>query len=845
MNSAPLNDKLIFHTRRRRKQDALHSPSLNMDKKNDQPTVEIKNKVSENETDTVPRRDSQFNETSNLKNEPKVVNHNINMNDNLLIPVDPIIGKIKGNALHKMIIGNSVPDIGLTMPEEITQIMLSQNIDKKLNVTPVSQVTIVNPNKWNGFVLCHPGSSQHNDNNHVYTGNKFFVIYKRSNVMNNEQEINQFANDGIIILINKKEFKPKERDYQMRLFDSCSNVIVVEDEVDFDELSNVKICFSYEELTSASSLLPSHKKLIKYSCWPSNMVFPELKLINDYFSDLQSSVLNDLCLDESDGISTLFVVTNHVFAEQSDAIIESIHGHVLKDKIISKINSMFEKFEQRESRHIAFFGVVTTDEGNGNIHNKFLKNNCLIVMMNPLILTTYEKDYWNGLFSHFNKFIIESCVLSVYIAELIQVELLHGKAIKMLKQFFEAYGCTVLFECCETSKREEIGETSMSKSFDVECDTKKAGIEIQDNNINKRCDDNPNDDDGLDNYYVTDIDETEEDVEAIQKNSKCDDILTSDLRKLLKPSTLGLEVTIPEPSYAATEAEVEDQNSERNDDNALNESLCTEQQDDETVIVERNEEVENGISDDKYISCSYRDFINSETLKTHAHRFLSEQRFERENLEQIIEQLNCTVDELRQNSDSLIKELDDQKRLHSDAVDAYVEQVDVVKNKEIEYESRIAELEHELDELKKSNEHTRPSNANLECFQEGKNEYGVPELFAPFLRELKSLKETCPHLYDGECIQFENSENFLKFAIAKIQYMKLFATSKIKIQPAMLIGTGLMLSNESFNINGVLIQSSFDVNALRLLNVAQGESIEHSSGAMSVANFIKQFWSCV
>ncbi|AAO73184.1 hypothetical protein MRCV_sS6gp1 [Mal de Rio Cuarto virus] len=706
--------------------------------------------------------------------------------------------------LHELITSAVNSTVTLKPDPSILSAIQTQTVLPNLVVTPAVQLRIKDENKWFGMVLCHPSSPQANVSGVLYTGNKLFIVYERENILNENDDLKKLIDSKVITSLTTTDFKPKNKEFKIGLYNATSNVIVIDSKLDFDEMSNLKICFKSDELASLTSL---HKKMIKFSLWPNNILFPELTEVSRYFDLFKQNFLRDIELETTDNSSSLFIVSNDKYQNQSENVLEFVEAQPNSQLIISKINDMSERFGTNGQSKQFMIGVIpaTANSVDDKLKNHFSANH-VILMLNPVNVIFDNHQLLTLIFTYLNKFIMEGVVVQVYTTDLINVEDMFKYSFSTIECFYQSIGCTLINHVHDSK---EVNTTTVPISV-ADVEDAFENVDVEDNSLStQRSDDDKN----VEGELTVDL----------KKSVIDNDVMRTEIQKLDEP-----------PKQWVDEIDDDEKNSAK--------MTVDEKQDILTYLT-----YEEFLMNPKMIdyACRYaNDVFNIKALESEkcdlveqAENLLLrcqsiqqtnevlEERLENETKRQ--EQLSIEVSELNAECEALTKSLNDIKldceRLNKDNLE--------LKQVMVERTAKLEMLEN-----------ARNVSDNEEVSEDEHNEQSEGyALFSQCIEAIRTLREKYPHLYSGTDANFGNVHSLLKMLKVKIASINSICDAGISVSENQWSAYGLCCPRTRSADS--VEERMLTVNDVALMNVSVSD-FSNMCYDMFVHNvFIKFFWS--
>nr|QGT15599.1 P6 protein [Rice black streaked dwarf virus] len=637
--------------------------------------------------------------------------------------------------LHNLISSASNSSVVMKPNSDVLNLSKTQTILPSLVVNATCQLRMKDLNNWKGFVLCHPSSPQANVSATLYTGNKLFVVFEKKNVLNDDSEFNLMLKERVFTYLDAATFKPKNKDFMVSLYNAPSNILIVDSDLEFDDLSNTKICFSSTEMSGLTSL---HKRMIKFSFWPSNILMPHLSELSNYFNDFKLRHLKDIEIEASDVQSSLFIVSNNKFSEQSENVLQFIDAQPNSQLLVNKINDMSERFSAMpDGTHFMIGTVPAQSEFVDDKKKNLFGSNQVVLMVNPVNVLFDHKQLYSLLFSYLNKFVMQASIVQVFTTDLINHADLFSIAFSTIKCFYDSVSCTLINHVLDSdSQNENKVLLSVNDLTDEVADFIPSSVEI--------------------------VSDNETDVKRVENEIKS--LINFETHQQAPSTSQSLENRATQQSWVDV---IEKSNSidEKEPSNTF-----------QSVI-------------DKM---SYEDFLTNVKLVEFAKRYSAETddlhratvdlaRMSEENgqlqvslrqakdqiakyeaeIADIIKQRDCfdlQITELNDAYCSLLKEKDEIKIEN----EMLKEQLKEANHVVVERTSRLNEVIDELENIK-----TSATETNDESDDEQQESNGF-RLFGECIDKVRALKEKYPHLYSGVDANFGDITSLLKMIMIKI-----------------------------------------------------------------------------
>nr|QGT15598.1 P6 protein [Rice black streaked dwarf virus] len=637
--------------------------------------------------------------------------------------------------LHNLISSASNSSVVMKPNSDVLNLSKTQTILPSLVVNATCQLRMKNLDNWKGFVLCHPSSPQANVSATLYTGNKLFVVFEKKNVLNDDSEFNLMLKERVFTYLDAATFKPKNKDFMVSLYNAPSNILIVDSDLEFDDLSNAKICFSSTEMSGLTSL---HKRMIKFSFWPSNILMPHLSELSNYFDDFKLRHLKDIEIEASDVQSSLFIVSNNKFSEQSENVLQFIDAQPNSQLLVNKINDMSERFSAMpDGTHFMIGTVPAQSEFIDDKKKNLFGSNQVVLMVNPVNVLFDHKQLYSLLFSYLNKFVMQASIVQVFTTDLINHADLFSIAFSTIKCFYDSVSCTLINHVLDSnSQNENKVLLSVNDLTDEVADFIPSSVEIVNDN-------------------ETDVKRVENEIKALI-NFETHQQAPSTSQSLENRATQQSWVDVIEKSNSINEKEPSD-------------TFCS--------VIDK---------------MSYEDFLTNVKLVEFAKRYSAETddlhratvdlaRMSEENgqlqvslkkakeqiakceaeIADIIKQRDCfdlQITELNDAYCSLLKEKDEIKIEN----EMLKEQLKEANHVVVERTSRLNEVIDELENVK-----TSANETNDESDDEQQESDGF-RLFGECIDKVRALKEKYPHLYSGVDANFGDITSLLKMIMIKI-----------------------------------------------------------------------------
>nr|UJG81394.1 nonstructural protein [Rice black gall dwarf virus] len=680
--------------------------------------------------------------------------------------------------LHNLISSASTSSVLMKPNSDVLNLSKTQTILPSLVVTATCQLRMKDLNKWKGFVLCHPSSPQANVSATLYTGNKLFVVFEKKNVLNDDSEFNIMLKERVFTYLDAATFKPKNKDFMVSLYNAPSNIIIVDSDLEFDDLSNAKICFSSTEMSGLTSL---HKRMIKFSFWPSNILMPHLSELSTYFNDFKLRHLQDIEIEASDIQSSLFIVSNHKFSEQSENVLQFIDAQPNSQLLVNKINDMSERFSaMSDGTHFMIGTVPAQSEFADDKKKNLFGSNQVVLMVNPVNVLFDHKQLYSLLFSYLNKFVMQASIVQVFTTDLINHADLFSIAFSTIKCFYDSISCTLINHALDTNPQNENKVLlSVNDLTDEVADFIPSSVEISDDN-------------------ETDIKRVENEIKSL---------INFESHQQAPSTSQSLEVRATQQSWVD--------------------------------VVEKGNSIDEQEPSHTFQSVidkmSYEDFLTNVKLVEFAKRYSAETddlhratvdlaRMSEENgqlqvslkqakeqianheaeIMDLIKQRDCfdlQLTELNDDYCSLIKEKDEIKTER----DILKEQLKEANHVVVERTTRLNEVIDELENVKSSADAVSDESDDVEQESDGFR------LFSECLDKVRALKEKYPHLYSGVDANFGDITSLLKMIMIKIDSIMSLCDADVTV------------SENQWNAYGLcsLVPTSDDDNIFPMLSVKQ------------------------
>nr|QGT15597.1 P6 protein [Rice black streaked dwarf virus] len=637
--------------------------------------------------------------------------------------------------LHNLISSASNSSVVMKPNSDVLNLSKTQTILPSLVVNATCQLRMKDLNSWKGFVLCHPSSPQANVSATLYTGNKLFVVFEKKNVLNDDSEFNLMLKERVFTYLDVATFKPKNKDFMVSLYNAPSNILIVDSDLEFDDLSNAKICFSSTEMSGLTSL---HKRMIKFSFWPSNILMPHLSELSNYFNDFKLRHLKDIEIEASDVQSSLFIVSNNKFSEQSENVLQFIDAQPNSQLLVNKINDMSERFSAMpDGTHFMIGTVPAQSEFVDDKKKNLFGSNQVVLMVNPVNVLFDHKQLYSLLFSYLNKFVMQASIVQVFTTDLINHADLFSIAFSTIKCFYDSVSCTLINHVLDSNPQNENKVLlSVNDLTDEVADFIPSSVEIVNDN-------------------ETDVKRVENEIKALI-NFETHQQAPSTSQSLETRATQQSWVDVIEKSNSINEKEPSD-------------TFCS--------VIDK---------------MSYEDFLTNVKLVEFAKRYSTETddlhrvtvdlaRMSEENgqlqvslkkakeqiakceaeIADIIKQRDCFDLQITELNDAyclLLKEKDEIKIEN----EMLKEQLKEANHVVVERTSRLNEIIDELENVKTSVNETSDESDDEQQESDGFR------LFGECIDKVRALKEKYPHLYSGVDANFGDITSLLKMIMIKI-----------------------------------------------------------------------------
>nr|WNT94691.1 P6 [Southern rice black-streaked dwarf virus] len=710
--------------------------------------------------------------------------------------------------LHNLI--SAAPNASVLMKPNTDVLNLSktQTILPSLVVNATCQLKLKDLNDWKGFVLCHPNSPQSSVSSTLYTGNKLFVVFQKKNVQNDDSEFKMMMKDKAFTFLDSNVFKPKSKEFMTSLYNASSNVIITDSELEFDDLSNLKICFSPSDIPSLTSL---HKRMIKFSFWPSNILIPHLTEIVNHFETLKLAHFEDIELDSSNAESSLFIVSNNKFSEQSENVLQFIDAQPNSQLLINKINDMNERFGSlANGTHFMIGTVPSKSELDDDKKKNLFGSNHVILMVNPVNILFDTTQLYFLLFSYLNKFVMQASIVQVFTTDLVNHGDMFSVAFNVIKCFYDSISCTLINHVIEDEV--DVQKRVLMTVDDLSDDIKEFIP--------------PN---------ATSTEDSETDNKRVENEIKA--LIKFDSQKQQTSTSKTLEVQEQQRSWAdvveRTECDVEKTSSI-----ALNDAI-------------KNMTYEDFVTNAKLIEFARR--YSDETGEAHKLTVelarLTEENGQLVNAikhnEACIIQNNEEILNLREQSDRLtisLKQLDD-------AYSELVKEKDEVKTERDAFEAKLQEankvivekttrLNEAIDELEKAED--RNSSVVEEEPDNTEHRNDGFSLFGECLDKVRLLKNKYPHLYSGVDANFGDLTSLLRMLLIKIDSITSLCDANVTVSENQWSAYGLCSLTSSTHDNATTEMLSVNQVGLMNFQVANFTNIVYDVFFYNM--FIKFLW---
>nr|QGN19644.1 nonstructural protein P6 [Maize rough dwarf virus] len=680
--------------------------------------------------------------------------------------------------LHNLIAAAPTSSVVVKPNADVLNLSKTQTILPSLIVNATCQLRMKDLNTWKGFVLCHPSSPQANVSATLYTGNKLFVVFEKKNVSNDDSEFNLMLKERVFTYLDAATFKPKNKDFMVSLYNAPSNIIIVDSDLEFDDLSNAKICFSSTEMSGLTSL---HKRMIKFSFWPSNILMPHLSELSAYFDDFKLQHLQNIEIEASDVQSSLFIVSNHKFSEQSENVLQFIDAQPNSQLLVNKINDMSERFgAMSDGTHFMIGTVPAQSEFIDDKKKNLFGSNQVVLMVNPVNILFDHKQLYFLLFSYLNKFVMQASIVQVFTTDLINHADMFSVAFNTIKCFYDSVSCTLINHVLDNNDQNENKVLlSVNDLTDEVADFIPSSVDI--------------------------VDDSETDVKRVENEIKS--LINFDSHQQAPSTSKSLEMPAKQQSWVDV---IEKGNSS-------------------------NEKEPSNTFDSVVDKMSYEDFLTNVKLVEFAKRYSSETddlhratielaRMSEENgrllvtLKQTQERIanfeaevmdlekqrDCFDLQLTELNDaycSLIKDKDEIKTEN----EMLKEQLKEANNVVVERTARLNEAIDELENVKET------GNAVTEESDEAEHESDGFRLFGECIDKVRALKEKYPHLYSGVDANFGDITSLLKMIMIKIDSIMSLCDADVTVSENQWNAYGLCSS----------VSTSTDDNSFPMLSVRQ------------------------
>jgi hypothetical protein len=820
MNPATISQKKIFDQFRKTRK--TQSPTVNLT--NVEKTSQIAFPTTNLTTTLASEIQSPLTSTAPISNVDHVTRAtnlpNVSTLNTSSVQSEFNTSNLEPDALHKLIMTASNSNIQIGSSADILKISATQKICDNLQTKPAIQLQMKDVNAWKGYIICHPSSPQNSDSNNVYTGNKMFVVYQTSNVMNPQNEIDELVKNKAVSLYSKTSFKPKQKEFQASLYSSLSNIILISNGLDFEELPNVKVCFSAHDLTN---LKITQLKMIKFSFWPTNIVIPELTEISRSFNLLKIHQLSTIEMPINDAKTSFFIVTNDKYSDQNPNVLEFVQSHQNSDLIISKINDMYMKFETSGKKSDFLFGICPINGNEIQLQNNVIDAHYLFMMVNPNKIKLDNTLIYSALFSHFNKFVVAPCLIDVYLSDLLNINDMFATTFALLQNFFESIGMTTIMLQANFDRPSSTNLNSNDISSDL-CHT--------DDNLSLPIHE----------------DATAEELSDISKLSNHANVLKTDLSQLFPNMPITSFQPTPSTSTAEQDAVptivIESANTVDVTSNVhLTKPLgwaSESSESDREEISERTTPIDESEDENQ----EYANFLQNEKLIRFAKRYASEHEDDSEMLKTMVMSLQATNHALRKDNQTLLdanallqvksKELSEMLNIIK------IDFADLQQNFEIQNENFSAVSRDYQILLEKYKQVTSAQSVPTSS----SSSFSTP-LFESCLASVTVLKNEFPHLYQGVDSVYGNIDALLTLFDIKLKTL----TQVCQLNPAVHIGVlshyGLTVSTEYVVSDDKDILLGVPIEHLRIVNTDNTLRESISGDLFHFTSLLKLFWALV